>query len=185
MEGKRIRRIAKLLVVIAGLGSASVPACWATDATSSDSLGPVVTGELDSIDSLLTANEGKWVIVNVWATWCRPCVVETPDLVAFAHRINNERMTIIGLSTDYFRVHDTTAMRRVSAFQTKHAIPYANLVFTGTKTQLTKRLELSGMLPTTIVFNPSGKIVEQFIGIIEKDDLDDLAERIGRGRQVK
>ncbi|GAB4326469.1 MAG: hypothetical protein Kow0074_21040 [Candidatus Zixiibacteriota bacterium] len=140
--------------------------------------GPVITGDRNSIDSLLSANKGRWVMLNVWATWCRPCVAETPDLVAFANKMAGRPFTMIGLSTDYFTVDDTTAVRKVREFQSKYNVPYTNMVFLGGTSELTEHLDLSGVLPTTILFDPSGEVAEQYIGLIDHAELDQLARRI-------
>jgi thiol-disulfide isomerase/thioredoxin len=128
----------------------------------------VFTGHIATIDSVLAANQGKWLMVNVWATWCRPCVAETPDLVAFTKSMDGQPFAAIGISTDYFTDDDTTAVRKVSEFQTKHSIPYPNLVYLGSMDALTEHLELSGALPTTILFDPLGKPSQYFVGKLEQ-----------------
>ncbi len=162
--------ILALAILVGCTESESVP--------DSPETGPVITGYLDAIDSLVAANEGRWVLVNVWATWCRPCVAETPDLVAFANKMKGRPLTMLGLSADYFTADDTTAVRKVKEFQEKYAIPYTNLVFLGSTDELTDHLDLSGALPTTILFNPSGEVANQYIGLVEKAELDKIARRI-------
>jgi thiol-disulfide isomerase/thioredoxin len=143
-----------------------------------EQIGPVFTGGIEVVDSVLAANAGRFVLINVWATWCRPCVAETPNLVAFAHDTQERPLTMLGLSTDYFTVDDTTAVRKVSDFQTKNAIPYPNLVFTGTVDDLTERLDLDGPLPTTILFDPSGQPVQQFMGKLDDKQLEWIVKQV-------
>lgn len=40
---------------------------------------------------------GKWVLVNLWASWCPPCREETPALERF-HRRNRSRLTVLGIN---------------------------------------------------------------------------------------
>ena len=141
--------------------------------------GQILSGGVAAIDSVLSANRGKWVVMNVWATWCRPCVAETPDLVAFAEGMRERPLTMLGISTDYFTVDDTAAVRKVTEFQTRYGVPYDNLVFIGSVDDLTDRLNLNGALPTTILFDPSGAVAAQYIGLMERTDLDSIALRIG------
>ena len=141
--------------------------------------GRVFTGGIEAVDSVLAANRGKWVLLNVWATWCRPCVAETPDLVAFANSMAGRPFTTFGISTDYFTDDDTTAIRKVSEFQIKHSVPYPNLVFIGGVDALTERLQLAGALPTTILFDPQGNSVEHSAGKLERGQLDVIRERVG------
>lgn len=147
--------------------------------TSSRQPGPVLTGGIATVDSLLSANRGRWVLVNLWATWCRPCVAETPDLVAFAHSTSDAPLAMIAISADYFVADDTTAVRKVRAFQSQQAIPYPNLVFIGTPDDLTARFEAGGVLPTTLLIDPQGNTVRQTIGILTSADFDTLRALVG------
>ncbi|HSH00789.1 MAG TPA: TlpA disulfide reductase family protein, partial [candidate division Zixibacteria bacterium] len=117
----------------------------------------------------------------VWATWCRPCVAETPELVAFARAQRDSGLRLIGVSTDYFTVDDTTALRKVTAFQQTQQIPYANLIYTGGVDDLTTQLDLPGPLPTTILFNPTGEAVEQISGRLEDADFVRIATTVSAG----
>jgi thiol-disulfide isomerase/thioredoxin len=139
----------------------------------------VFTGDIATIDSVLTANRGKWLVVNAWATWCRPCVAETPDLVAFTNSMAGQPFATLGISTDYFTDDDTTAVRKVSEFQTKHSIPYPNLVYLGSMDDLTNRLELSGALPTTILFDPQGKPAQHFVGKLDQPQFATIKKHVG------
>ncbi len=47
----------------------------------------------------LTAEAGKWVLVNFFATWCPPCVAEHPELVEFAER-NADSATVVSVAFD-------------------------------------------------------------------------------------
>jgi len=40
---------------------------------------------VDGSQANLEQYEGKWVVVNYWATWCPPCIVEMPELQSFRH----------------------------------------------------------------------------------------------------
>lgn len=51
----------------------------------------------DDVD-LRSAAPGRPTLVNVWATWCPPCVEEVPDLVAFAEKAG-ERVALVGVLT--------------------------------------------------------------------------------------
>ncbi len=167
---KRLPQYVSGLAVLIPLAALTLSAGCQQQAVSPTN-GPVIAADLRIVDSVLTANQNQWVLLNVWATWCRPCIVETPDLVEFAHSTAEQPLTMIALSTDYFTADDTTAIRKVHEFQHRFAVPYANLVFTGTIDELTERFSLTGSLPTTILIDPSGNQVQQFVGIVEHDDL--------------
>src|SRR2546422_687582 len=43
---------------------------------------------------------GQVVVLNFWATWCPPCVEETPSLEKFAEQMRPQGVTVIGVSVD-------------------------------------------------------------------------------------
>ncbi len=44
--------------------------------------------------------EGKWVLVNFWATWCPPCVDEMPALSRLHDKLNDRGLVVVGVSSD-------------------------------------------------------------------------------------
>ena len=67
--------------------------------------------ELDGQTFDLSAQRGKVVIVNFWATWCPPCREEMPALDAFYRRYHGQGLEMIGVSTD--RPHDRSDVTKV------------------------------------------------------------------------
>jgi peroxiredoxin len=53
------------------------------------------SGSLD-----LKAYRGQVVVVNLWATWCPPCVEETPSLENFAEKMRSQGVVVLGISVD-------------------------------------------------------------------------------------
>jgi peroxiredoxin len=43
---------------------------------------------------------GKVVVLNFWATWCPPCVAETPSLETFAAKMQDRGVAVVGVSVD-------------------------------------------------------------------------------------
>ena len=67
--------------------------------------------ELDGQTFDLSAQHGKVVIVNFWATWCPPCREEMPALDAFYRRYHGQGLEMIGVSAD--RPHDRSDVTKV------------------------------------------------------------------------
>src|SRR5512146_545350 len=71
--------------------------------------GPVKMGELAPGFTLaqlpsgklsLSEFKGQVVVLNFWATWCPPCVMETPSLEKFATEMKSDGVTVLGVSVD-------------------------------------------------------------------------------------
>ena len=103
---------------------------------------------------------GRPLLVNLWATWCAPCVVEMPSLDRLAER-QGERLQVLALSQDIDgrrKVTDFFAARRFSRLE-----PYLD----GDLAVMT-RLNIS-TLPTTILYDAEGREVWRMTGMAEWD----------------
>jgi thiol-disulfide isomerase/thioredoxin len=101
---------------------------------------------------------GRPVLVNLWATWCGPCVVEMPSLDALAAR-EGERLTVLALSQDLGgrqKVTDFFAARNFGRLE-----PYLDPEL-GFMTSL--RIDT---LPTTILYDAEGVEVWRMTGMAD------------------
>ena len=101
---------------------------------------------------------GRPVLVNLWATWCGPCVVEMPSLDALAER-ESERLTVLALSQDLGgrqKVTDFFAARNFGRLE-----PYLDPEL-GFMTSL--RIDT---LPTTILYDAEGVEVWRMTGMAD------------------
>jgi len=109
----------------------------------------------------LSAFRGRPLLVNLWATWCGPCVVEMPSLDALAARAGQD-FEIVAIS------QDLDGRQRVGAFFAEHRFrrlePYLD-----PRMQLMPALGLD-TLPTTILYDGEGREVWRMTGMAEWGD---------------
>lgn len=113
----------------------------------------------------LSDYRGKWVLVNFWATWCPPCLEEIPDLISLYEDRND--VIIIGIAMDYA---DTET---VIKFTEAMSIPYP-IVF-GNK-EIASQLDELSMLPSTYLFDPTGKPAARKVGLLTREDIEKFIE---------
>ncbi len=103
----------------------------------------------------LTDFKGQYVLMNVWATWCAPCVIEMPSLNALAEQKNSENFTVLTISMDQDDAAiDTFFERNNLDALTKWRDPGMNLA---------PKLNARG-LPITIIYNPNGDEIARISG---------------------
>lgn len=99
----------------------------------------------------LSDYKGKWVLINYWATWCKPCLKEMAALNALAR--NN--VVVLGVSYDNL---NSTEMNRIIK---KQSITYPMLSRFPIRMFGLKEIPV---LPITFVLNPEGKFVKTLKG---------------------
>jgi len=114
--------------------------------------------------------KGKWVVVNFWATWCAPCVKEIPDIAVFAKE-QGDKARVLGVALDWDDEKQVTAFAR----KVGHTYP----LVLGTDASEKAFGKMKG-LPTTIVYDPAGKVAYRKTGTVTRE----LLARIVKGEKV-
>ena len=115
----------------------------------------------DGGDITLASFKGTPVLVNLWASWCAPCVKELPtlDKLAQSHRVDGE-LGVIAVS------QDSGSNRGVAAFLKKLKI--ADLgAYQDPKMALSDGLGPDAVLPTSILYDADGKEVWRYVGDLD------------------
>ena len=105
-------------------------------------------------------------VVNVWATWCAPCVAEMPDLRAIDETFGDE-VAMVGVSLDDMIPDAESAA--VAAFLDRNGIAFPNIYYTGNPDALGEFLGFSGEMPVTIVFDAKGRELWRHQGRIDRE----------------
>jgi thiol-disulfide isomerase/thioredoxin len=121
--------------------------------------------DTQGIKHRLADSRGHWVVLNYWATWCVPCIQEIPEIAQF-HR-KHANVVVIGVAVD---VTDPGLVKRF-AKKVGHDYP---LVLSDDGVE--KQLGTPKALPTTRIYDPSGKIIYDKPGRV---DFKFLEEKTG------
>lgn len=108
-------------------------------------------------------------VLNVWATWCVPCVEEMADLRKIGETFPKQ-VSIVGVSLDDMIPGDRSAIkRRVTDFLQERRISYPNIYYSGKADALGDYLKFDGQIPITIVFDRDGKELWRHQGKIDRE----------------
>lgn len=100
---------------------------------------------------------GKPMIINLWATWCGPCRLETPQLVALADKFGKQGLVVIGVSVD-------DAPDAIRAFAAEYQVSYPMLVGLGQDAFL-RSVGYQDVLPFSVLVSKDGTITSQITGL--------------------
>jgi|TARA_B110000116_G_scaffold121514_1_gene105387 thiol-disulfide isomerase/thioredoxin len=104
----------------------------------------------------LTSYKGKKIIINYWATWCKPCIMEMPGLTRAQEILKNHNYTFLLVSDE--------RISKISKFKNDKKYNFNFLKSVGSNESL-------GIysLPTAYIFNEKGIKIETIVGTIVWD----------------
>jgi len=136
---------------------------WANEPVNLD------TVNLHGITTLVRNNSKKLRLINLWATWCVPCVEEFPELVGLNRMYRDRGFELISISTD-----DASAKNKALKFLKKQQSSSPNYIYTGDdKYKLIEAIDpkWQGALPYSLLIEPGGNIVYAHQGAIDAGEL--------------
>jgi len=80
------------------LAAALVSGLARTQASSRESLRPV---DAPDILEIVRQHRGQVVLLNFWATWCPPCIVEFPEIVSLEKTYRDHGLVVVSVSADF------------------------------------------------------------------------------------
>lgn len=131
------------------------------------------------ISGLVKNDSGKLRLVNVWATWCGPCVVEFDELIEINRMYRGRDFEMITISADSPERKD-----RVLSFLKEKQASCKNYIFDSDDKYLLMESvdeESLGGIPYTFLIKPGGKIIYRRLGLIDPLELKRaIVEDLGR-----
>ena len=131
---------------------------------------PDLAGDSLSIRDL----EGHVVLLNVWATWCAPCVREMPSLQRLQDRFEGRGLRVVAVSVDAAArgaSGQAEAVAPVAAFVARLGVTFTIL---HDPTGRADRLFGVQALPTTLIIDRRGRVVEKVTGARAWDEGESL-----------
>lgn len=167
-------RIVTTFIALAMLVSLGVSSCSSNDQPSipsTSNTGParagvtlptnVLNAELKTINGhsiRLADYSGKVLVVNLWATWCGPCRLETPELVKLYNQYRQQGFEIVALSTENPDTSVDAVRDFVSTFQMAYTVGWApadvSVSLMGRNTAI----------PQSFLVARDGRILRRFVG---------------------
>lgn len=126
--------------------------------------------EVASADDLLRDIESTGAdvrIINMWATWCAPCVAEFPILIETGREYAARNVALRFLSID-----DPDMVARVRTFLEEHGVSGPSYLWTGTRDFLSEAAPRAvGVIPVTLLYDEEGELRYINRGIMTHDRL--------------
>ncbi|MGW2921208.1 TlpA family protein disulfide reductase [Streptomyces angustmyceticus] len=111
--------------------------------------------------------KGKVVVLNVWGSWCGPCIAEAPNFAKVASETKGKGVQFVGINTR------DSEKSQAAAFEEEHKVPYPSL-FDPTG-RLMLRFPKGSLnpqsIPSTLAIDRHGRIAARSIGPLAEDEL--------------
>jgi len=129
---------------------------------------------------LIRERNGKILLLNIWATWCAPCVAEFPDLIKFSQTCDTTTVEVAAISADYPDEVDAKIipfLRKMSisfpvyVAQFEHQEDFINAV----------NRSWSGALPASLIFDSRGKECFFHVGQLSFNDFKHEVDKVKGG----
>ncbi|ATH09425.1 hypothetical protein BIY24_16195 [Halobacteriovorax marinus] len=91
------------------------------------------------------------VIINFWATWCKPCLIEFPSIVTMKKKYNDDQIMVFGINQD-----DEDQMENIKKITKKYKLNFPNVA--DTDGSILEKFMISA-IPVSIIYH-KGKVIQ-------------------------
>ena len=133
----------------------------------------------DQLTPFIKEPSDNYRLVNVWATWCSPCIEELDDLVTMHRMYRKRHFELITVSADQVDAREDA----LKVLNEKHSSAKNYLLDADSRDDLFDVVDAQwqGALPYTVLIDPSGKVVHRVHGELEPEELRRvIADHLGR-----
>ena len=125
----------------------------------------VSLADTNVLQALRKNDSGKFRLVNFWATWCAPCLVEFPEFVTINRMYRNREFELVTVS-----MNQPDEQNSVLEFLKKQQASSRNLIFASADREALINAfdpDWSGTAPYTVLISPEGKIIYSEVGSVD------------------
>lgn len=168
LHTEAIAQVQRILLA-SGIKNADVPAinevATTSEATADLTAGAPMVGagfkmvDLDGKTVAFESLKGKVIFLNIWATWCPPCIAEMPNIHSLYKKMDPNKVAFVMLSVD------EGGMAKVKKFIDKKGYTFPVYM---PASEFPQEF-YSNAIPTTFIISPQGKIVTKHEGMAEYD----------------
>lgn len=118
----------------------------------------------------LDAHRGKVVLINFWASWCAPCVTESPML-------DSVYRSVAGQGVDFVGIDVKDERQAAQAFIADKHMTYPMIYDEPARTALELGIPAGG-LPVTTLVDRSGRVAAVYLGAVQRADISATLHRL-------
>ncbi len=133
---------------------------------------------LKQIETSLSENKQGLTIINLWATWCPPCVAELAHFGNIYEKYPKEKVHLYLINIEGKEIKEKV----LEPFLKKNPLPCpVYLLDEGSPEEIEKVLktEISGALPITLIYNSGGRLLKKFEESISEKDIQSILKENG------
>jgi thiol-disulfide isomerase/thioredoxin len=123
---------------------------------------------LRQVDSLKSSYSGNAILVNFWASWCKPCTEEFPDLIKIKNDFSDKGLRVVFLSLDFPEEFDSRLIPFLKASNVDFTTYFCNFKKPDEVMDYFDK-EWDGGIPATFIYDRSGALRSKFIGSRDYD----------------
>ncbi|MFA6401572.1 MAG: TlpA disulfide reductase family protein [Salinivirgaceae bacterium] len=133
-----------------------------------------------TINSSTFSNNGKPMVINFWATWCKPCVLELSNMdELYDTWVKETGVKVIAISID-----DTRSMSRVAPFVSGKGWKYE--IYVDPNSDFKRAMNVPNV-PHTFLIDGKGNVVWQHTSYADGDEVElyELIKKVAKGESLK
>jgi thiol-disulfide isomerase/thioredoxin len=128
------------------------------------------------LKKLIQNRKGKALFINVWATWCEPCVEEFPDIVKLSNEFSGRNIDFVGVSGDDVDDETSKVLPFISREKAEFKFYIAKLEGEDDFIDAFDK-RWGGGMPATFIYSPNGKPKVILVGKQSYQNLKNAIEK--------